>query len=68
MRVLDRMQKRVRAAMASAGFGDCRYYADAVHRIDEIVWADHYRNGPPALPVDWEHNLWKSAAVCLAGR
>lgn len=64
--ILAQVQQRVREAMARAGYGDCPYYAQAVMRIDHSVWRDHYSQGAAQLPIDWEHDFWKSAGRCLA--
>lgn len=64
--ILAKVQRRVRDAMARAGHGDCPYYAQAVVRIDHSVWRDHYSQGAAQLPIDWEHDFWKSAGRCLA--
>ena len=62
--LMVKVQQRVRSAMANSGYGDCEYYADAVVRLDQVIWRDQYRSGVAQLPVDWDHDFWKSARTC----
>ena len=64
--ILAKVQQRVRSAMAHAGYGDCKYYSDAVMRLDQSIWQDEYALTVDQLPVDWEHDFWKSAQRCAA--
>ena len=68
LQVLTRVQERVRVAMDRSGFGNCRYYGDAVLRLDYAVWKNQFHAGRSTLPPDWEHDFWQSAGRCLAGR
>jgi len=62
--VLAKVQQRIQKAMQEIGYGNCDYYGEAVMRMDAKVWRDHYQSGIEQLPIDWEHDFWKSAQRC----
>ena len=66
LQVMTKARQRVRSAMAKIGKGDCEYYAEAVTRFDQMIWRDHYQYGIAQMPIDWNHDFWKSARTCAA--